>query len=141
MFTERGKGMFKINDLVQYGTDGVCRITDITTRELRDRQIDYYVLKPVFNKNATLFVPLNNEALVGRMRYTMTADEISGIIRDIVSSATRSCSYAATAATWSVRSRRSTSTARSRTPSARSSTWPTSGSSRRPRDCCTMSTR
>lgn len=78
--------MFKINDLVQYGVDGVCRITDITTRELRDKQIDYYVLKPVFNSNATLFVPLNNEALVSKMRYTMSADEIADMIREAYNS-------------------------------------------------------
>ena len=78
--------MFNINDLVQYGVDGVCRITDITTRELRDRQIDYYVLKPVFNSNATLFVPLNNETLVSKMRYTMSADELSCMIREAYSS-------------------------------------------------------
>ncbi len=78
--------MFKIDDIVQYGSDGVCRITEITTRELRDKKIDYYVLKPVFNPNATLFVPLNNESLTGRMRYTMTAEEISGMIKEAFAS-------------------------------------------------------
>lgn len=74
--------VYKINDLIQYGTDGVCRITQITEREFRGRSVRYYVLNPVFNDRATLFVPVDNEALVSRMRYALSADEITSIVRD-----------------------------------------------------------
>lgn len=74
--------MFKVNDLVQYGSDGVCRISQIAERDFRDRKVKYYVLNPVFNDRATLYVPVDNEALVSRMRYALSADEIISMIRD-----------------------------------------------------------
>ena len=74
--------MFKVNDLIQYGADGVCRISDITEREFRGQKVTYYVLNPVFNDRSTLYVPANNETLVSRMRYALSADEITSIIKD-----------------------------------------------------------
>ena len=72
--------MFQINDTVLYGAQGVCRITEITRRAVDGRQIDYYVLKPLFNKGGTLLVPMGNAALLSRMRPVLSREELHGLI-------------------------------------------------------------
>ncbi len=73
--------MYQVNDSIVYGTYGVCRITEITQRSFRGNKVDYYVLKPVHDDNSTFFVPVNNEALVEKMRCILSEDEIYRILR------------------------------------------------------------
>lgn len=73
--------MHSRNDLVLYGTEGLCRITDITVRDLYGENVEYYVLKPMENGNSTIFVPTGNEALTARMRRILSAEEIYALIR------------------------------------------------------------
>ena len=75
--------MFNVNDTVLYGIEGVCRITELTERDFRGKKVKYYVLKPVYKENATLFVPMDNKTLVGKMRIVPTAEEIKKIIREM----------------------------------------------------------
>lgn len=75
--------MFHVNDTVIYGVEGVCRIIEITERTFRDKNICYYVLKPVYKENATIFVPTENEALTARMRPILSAEEINNIIQSM----------------------------------------------------------
>ena len=74
---------YKVNDVVVYGTEGVCRVSDITTKPFRDREVTYYVLKPVFNKSATVFVPVDNEKLTARMHRALSSDEIRAMIQSL----------------------------------------------------------
>lgn len=71
---------FKIDDVVVYGSDGVCRITDITIRLFQEREITYYVLKPVFAPSSTVYVPVDNKALTEKMHRALSADEIHALI-------------------------------------------------------------
>lgn len=68
-----------------YGTNGVCEISDIQTRKVGDRETDYYVLRPVYNGNTTLYVPASNEKLVAKMKETLTKEEVIALIRSIPS--------------------------------------------------------
>lgn len=77
--------MFKTGDHVVYGTNGVCEISDIQTRKVGDRETDYYVLRPVYNGNTTLYVPASNEKLVAKMKETLTKEEVIALIRSIPS--------------------------------------------------------
>ena len=63
---------FELGDIVLYGLNGVCRIKEIQERE----QGPYYILSPVHKPRTTLMVPMNNETLVGRMRYVPAAEEV-----------------------------------------------------------------
>ena len=45
----------------------------------------YYVLKPVYNSNSTVYVPVDNETLTAKMRRVLSAAEIYEIIRAIPS--------------------------------------------------------
>lgn len=72
--------MFAINETVMYGANGVCTITEITTKKVGKESIEYYVLKPVGRDSSTLFVPTHNETLVKKMRYTLTKEQITDIL-------------------------------------------------------------
>ena len=56
--------MYSIGEVVLYGSNGVCEITEITTKKIGKDSIEYYVLKPVCSDSSTLFVPTQNEMLV-----------------------------------------------------------------------------
>ncbi len=75
--------MYKVNEIVSYSSQGVCEITEICQREVAGRIMDYYVMKPLFDSRSTVFVPVDNEKLVARIRQTMTADEASSLINNI----------------------------------------------------------
>ena len=42
--------MFKINEYVVYGQNGVCMIEDIEKMILRNEELEYYILSPINNK-------------------------------------------------------------------------------------------
>lgn len=53
--------MFKINDVVVYGTQGICKIVDIEEKTVSKVSKKYFVLKPVNNNDSTIFLPTDNE--------------------------------------------------------------------------------
>ena len=74
---------YKINDCVIYGRSGVCRIEDIESRSFDGRSGDYYVLKPLGNKNATVYVPCDNEKLTKLMRPPLSKAEIDELLSGV----------------------------------------------------------
>ena len=61
--------MFTVGDAVVYGTQGVCRISEITEMTVAKVVRSYYVLVPVYSEKTTLYVPVDNEEVVkSRMR-------------------------------------------------------------------------
>ena len=72
--------MFQINDTVMYGTHGVCKIEDITMKEFMGSQKQYYVLKPISDLTATLYVPIHNEKLLAKMRKILSKQEVYQLI-------------------------------------------------------------
>lgn len=75
--------MFKPDQVVLYGSNGVCKITEITKKEIQGNTIEYYVLKPLFSNTSTLFVPTQNKELVDKMRVMMTVDEVNDILSNL----------------------------------------------------------
>ena len=53
--------MYSIGEIVLYGSNGVCEITEITTKKIGKDSIEYYVLKPVCSDSSTLFVLSSDE--------------------------------------------------------------------------------
>ncbi len=49
--------MYKINDMVVYGNEGVCKITDLTKRSFANKVVEYYVLK-LYIMNIQLYIYL-----------------------------------------------------------------------------------
>lgn len=64
--------MFKIGDVIIYGSQGICKIDSIQTKQIGRQDIDYYVLKPVFKEGSAVFVPIENTALTAKMQDVLT---------------------------------------------------------------------
>ncbi len=79
---------FKTGDMVLYGTTGICEITDVTQKTFNRESAEYYVLTPKKQKGSTVFVPVNSEKLVSRMKKLLSCDEINNTI-----GSTKGCEY------------------------------------------------
>lgn len=75
--------MYNVNDTVLYGVYGVCRIADITEKEIAGRNMSYYVLEPMYNDLSSIFVPMNNERLTSKMKRILSQDEIKSLIKNM----------------------------------------------------------
>lgn len=75
--------MFAVNDKILYGAQGVYEITEIRKENLCDTPKDYYILKPAIAGGSTIYVPLDNKALIQKMRPILTAEEVHALIREI----------------------------------------------------------
>lgn len=75
--------MFEVSDVVAYGTNGVCTVTEITTKRIDKVNVEYYVLSPQSAASAKVFVPTQNEKLVGKMRAILTKDEVNELLENI----------------------------------------------------------
>lgn len=63
-----------------YGTQGICKITEITEKDFMGTKKEYYVLKPINDAGATLFAPKNNEKIEAKMRRILSEKEIHELI-------------------------------------------------------------
>lgn len=72
--------MYKVNDIVIYGMNGVCKIVEIEEKNLMGTQKTYLVLNPLNGDKSTYYVPVDNEALLSKMRKLLSKDEINQLI-------------------------------------------------------------
>ena len=72
--------MFKINDVVVYGSQGVCEIMGIDERKIDGVSRTYFVLKPKDDRGATCYIPTWNEKALAKMRKVMTKQEVDALI-------------------------------------------------------------
>lgn len=75
--------MFKINDVVVYGAQGVCRIVGIDEQKTGRENKQYFVLKPQNDKGATFYVPTGNEKALSKMRKVMGKEDVIALIDSI----------------------------------------------------------
>ena len=68
--------MYQIGDKVCYGTEGVCSIVRIQEMKVGGAKGKYYVLRPIYRESATVYVPLDNERLIARMRPVLSQQEL-----------------------------------------------------------------
>ena len=72
--------MFQVNDVIIYGVQGVCKITDVEEKAIGGVKKTYFVLKPVNDEGATIFAPTDNAFVLKKMRRLLTKDEIHALI-------------------------------------------------------------
>ena len=72
--------MLKAGAFVSYSTTGICEISEIKKMGAAGKEKEYYVLKPVYQKNATVYIPLDNALLLSKIRPVVTKEEIDEII-------------------------------------------------------------
>lgn len=75
--------MYQVGETVLYGVNGVCSISHIEEKKIDGNIKKYYVLKPVYNKSSTLFVPTDNQLLLGKMKKILSVQEIYDLIAAI----------------------------------------------------------
>lgn len=83
VYAERGLLMFHPGELVCYGPQGVCRITEIRERSCGGPVQPYYILQPLGEPQSVVCVPTGQEALVSRMRPVLSADRVRALIRSL----------------------------------------------------------
>lgn len=72
--------MFKVNDVITYGTQGVCRIEGTEVKSVGGVKKTYFILKPVSDKGSTIFAPTDNAHVLSKMRRLLTKDQIHELI-------------------------------------------------------------
>lgn len=72
--------MLKINDIVLYEAEGVCKIKDITKENFGEGIMEYYVLQPIYKDSLMIFVHTGNDHLISKMRRVLSREEIEKII-------------------------------------------------------------
>lgn len=75
--------MFKVGDHVVYGSKGVCQVTDITEMKMpgADSERLYYVLQPVWDSGARVYLPADSEKAV--IRSVISREEARQLIEEI----------------------------------------------------------
>ena len=75
--------MFKIGSYVVYGSKGVCQVADITEMKMpgADLARPYYVLHPVWDAGARVYLPADSEKAV--IRKVITKKEAGKLIDEI----------------------------------------------------------
>ena len=73
------------NDYVHYGAYGVCQVEDL--RSIRfgpdTPRREYYVLRPVDQDGACIYVPADNPTLTGRMRPVLSRGEVDRLLASV----------------------------------------------------------
>lgn len=72
--------MFRVGDVVLYTASTICRIVDITTKDFGGKETEYYILRPIYDENATVYIPTDNEHLIAKMRNVLSKDEVLRLI-------------------------------------------------------------
>lgn len=77
--------MYNIGDYVNYSIHGICMIENIRMMKFSFEAYErkYYVLKPIYEKNAFVYVPFDNHRQVKKMRSVLSAEEIDRIILSV----------------------------------------------------------
>ena len=75
--------MFQKGDYVICGSNGICSVEAVTTLKMPgvDSNKEYYLLKPVFSPQSTVYIPVNFPE--GSLRRALTKEEAMALIRTI----------------------------------------------------------
>lgn len=73
--------MYKIGDFVINTSNGICEIKDIVSMDISGEKKDYYLLVPVEENTAKVYIPTDNAA--HRLRHIMSETEVWNLIHSI----------------------------------------------------------
>ncbi len=75
--------MFEKDDVILYGAHGVCKIVELVEKEYGGIRKMYYELKPIYHDTSVLYVPVDSEILISKMKKILSAEEIYALIQSI----------------------------------------------------------
>ncbi len=70
----------QVGEFVAYKKHGVYQIADIKREKICGVLENYFVLRSVYDKNSTVYVPAGRADLVAQMEHILTKEEIDNII-------------------------------------------------------------
>ena len=75
--------MFNVGDYIIYGSNGVCKITNVGPMNMPGISKDklYYTMVPCYIRDSEIFTPVDNERVV--MRRVMSKDEAEDFIDEM----------------------------------------------------------
>lgn len=74
--------MINVGSTIVYGSQ-VCKVSDLSDKTFGKITRKYYVLMPVFDEKNMIYVPVDNEKLVARMKQILSAEEIYALIAEM----------------------------------------------------------
>ena len=69
-------------EVILYNPFGVCKIADVREQSFGDMAGEYYVLKPLYREESTIYVPVGNEQLTHKLRSLLSPDEAQTLLRE-----------------------------------------------------------
>lgn len=72
-----------VDDMVMYGSQGICKIVEISEQDLFGDTSEYYVLKPLYDEKSTVFIPTQSESLTAKMKKILSQEEIYSLIKEM----------------------------------------------------------
>lgn len=72
--------MFRVNDVIIYGSQGVCEIVAMEEKSIGGAKKTYFVLKPIKDSGSTIYAPTDNESVRKKMRRLLTVSQIHALI-------------------------------------------------------------
>jgi CarD family transcriptional regulator len=73
--------VFSVGDKVIYGSNLLCNVSGIQDKEFNHKTRRYYVIKPIFEKNSTIYFPIDSDVIAERIHRILTAEEIYAVLR------------------------------------------------------------
>ena len=72
--------MYKVDDMVMYGSFGICKVTAIEKRDLTGEEQEYYILKHINSEKNIFYVPTNNDVALSKMHPICSKAEVDELI-------------------------------------------------------------
>lgn len=70
-----------IGDVIIYGRHGICKVTGLQDMLVDETMRPYYVLKPVYNTGATVYVSAASDSKKTEIRKLLSTDEIFSLVK------------------------------------------------------------
>jgi CarD family transcriptional regulator len=74
--------MYKVNDVIVYGNNEVCRIENIAIPDFIETNDEYYYLKPLNNPTSIIYVKANTQK---PMRSILSKEKAEGLLKELSS--------------------------------------------------------
>lgn len=73
--------MFSTGEYIIYSSTGVCKIEDIRKERFNGASRDYYILKPEYLSNSTIYAPVGSSEV--RMKKVISKEDVQQLIRSM----------------------------------------------------------
>lgn len=72
--------MFRVGDNVMYGVHGACKIAASEMRRVDRKNLTYLVLEPLDHGSSRYYVPVHNQAAMGKLRSVLSRQELEQLL-------------------------------------------------------------